>query len=489
MNTPRPPQAKIDLWCEIMHRVGNRTLAAKEAGVPKATFLRYTRHIPGSPLGGGFNPIHAHRHPERIVQADQSPGSGHGELSDMGKRLEREGREPIAVAVEVVKAVEPQPKAIDWAESGDVANVSFSSDKIIKTVEDALQYGEVDTSVWFVKSWKCGSWPTTMRLRNGQDANKRWLPDSGHVKLNWTVKLELARILPKPFKQASDAIFERLANHAPIYTPITRSKPKSPHLLEIDLFDCHFGKLAWRAETGQDYDLRLAAMVFRNAVQDLAGYAAGFEIDRILLPIGNDFYHVDTLNSTTTSGTHVDSDGRYAKIIECGELSIIKAIEYLRLIAPVSVIWVPGNHDRVASYHLARTVSAWFRQSDDVEVDLSPKVRKYFEYGKTLLGFSHGHQEPHRGLPMLMATEEPEAWARTTRREVHLGHLHHSRRTDTRAVGDQDGVSVRILQSLSGKDAYHAEKGFGGRRAAEAFLFSKDGETAANFQVSARDAA
>ncbi|MGZ6045578.1 MAG: hypothetical protein ACXWNW_13705 [Isosphaeraceae bacterium] len=386
-----------------------------------------------------------------------------------------------------MSAPEPEPDSnVTTRTTGDRTVIEFATDKLIQSEADALAHAKVDLSVWQVASMTLSTWQVPIKLRV-VDAGGQRLSDAPHVKQMTGVKLELRRILPKPYHDATTLLFDRLRSYAPAYASHTFAKPATPHLLEIDLFDVHFGKLAWRAETGQDYDLRLASLVYRNAVEDLLGYASGFEVDRILLPIGNDFYHVDTLNSTTTSGTHVDSDGRYAKIIEAGEMAVVWAIERLTQVAPVSVLWVPGNHDRVASYHLVRTLAAWFRQCPHVDVDHSPKVRKYFEYGKNLLGYTHGHQEPHRALPMLMATEESAAWARTTRRAWRIGHLHHSRKTETRAVGDHDSVSVQIMQSLSGKDAYHFERGYGGRRAAEAFILSADGLTAANFQVSARE--
>jgi hypothetical protein len=469
-----------------MRRVGNRTLAAREAGVPKATFLRWTRAIPGSPKGGGFNPIHAHKHPERSAWAEER-------RADV-----RPGREPIAVTQPMRRALdeaepvdagppEPEPRAIDWEESGDTASVSFSSDKLVKTEAEALAFAEVDTSVWYVKSWKCGGWSTPVKLRRGQDANGRWRADLGHVKQNWRVSLELARILPKPHQEALDAIYERIRQHSPSVPAIHRARPKTPHLLEVDLFDVHFGKLAWRAETGEDYDLKIAERIYRDAVEDLCSYAAGFEIDQIVLPVGQDLLHIDNLNNTTTAGTPQDVDGRLAKIVEVAEMSVIWAAEYLAKIAPLKVIWLPGNHDRLSSYMLVRTLAAWFRNSPGVEVDASPNVRKYHHYGVNLIGYTHGDRERPASLPLIMATEQPKAWSESLYREFHIGHRHISKRVQSTAVDTHDGVAVRTLQSLSGRDAWHHASGYvGGRRAAEAFLMARDKVMTANFQVSLR---
>lgn len=467
-------QDEVDLMIETVARLGNRTKAAEELGIPRTTVLNYTKgKVAGSPMGGGFNPIH------------------------LGKR---EGREPIDVAQRAEAAatqasmgnpaegpVEPEPKPIEWTERGNEATATFSADRLIRTEAEALEYAEIDQSIWYVKSMEIGGWTTNMRLRAGQDADKRWRPDSGHTKQNWRISLKLARILPKSFRAAHEAIFERMKEYAPRYQPIRYVKPTTPHLLEVDLFDVHFGKLAWARETGEDYDLKIAERVFRDAVEEILSRAVGYEVERIILPVGNDFFHIDNPNNQTTNGTPQDQDGRYAKMIEVGELALIWAVEKLREVAPVDVLYVPGNHDRMSSLHAVRTLWAWFHNCPDVTVEMEPKTRKYVHYGKTLIGFTHGNEEKASSLPGIMATEEPHLWAASCYREWHRGHKHSAKRTETTPVETVDGVKIRDLQSLSGKDAWHARKGYGGgKRAAEAFLYCKRTGDTHSFDVSVR---
>jgi hypothetical protein len=80
-----------------------------------------------------------------------------------------------------------------------------------------------------------------------------------------------------------------------------------------------------------------------------------------------------------------------------------------------------------------------------------------------------------------MAVEESERWAATTHREFHVGHLHTKRTTEPVTVDDKLGVTVRILRSLSGVDAWHASKGYISTRGAEAFVYRKAGGVVANF--------
>jgi hypothetical protein len=84
-------------------------------------------------------------------------------------------------------------------------------------------------------------------------------------------------------------------------------KPSGGVLLEIDVFDPHFGKLAWRHETGEDYDISITTERYHNAIHNLLEKASKTEtIERIIFPVGNDLLHTDTMSGTTTAGTRQD---------------------------------------------------------------------------------------------------------------------------------------------------------------------------------------
>jgi len=251
--------------------------------------------------------------------------------------------------------------------------------------------------------------------------------------------------------------------------------PASPHLLTVSIFDHHFGKLAWAAETGENYDLKIAERLYLAAVDDLMDKTKGYPVEKILFPVGQDFYHIDNGNNTTTNGTPQDADGRYGKIIATGEMACIHAIDRLRTVAPVEVVWIPGNHDRTTSYHLCRVLQAWYRNEDRVTVNVGDELRKYFRYGVNLIGLTHGNEEKHADLPMLMANESRVDWAETTHHEFMTGHYHRAKQLHFLPLDTQGGVLIRTLPSLSAADAWHKMRGyFGGERTAEAYLHSKE---------------
>lgn len=382
-----------------------------------------------------------------------------------------------------------EPARVFTEKSDGTAVVSLRTDKVVKTLEDALAAAEVDESVWFVDHWETSAWTVPMKVEQGQDAGGKWKAAQPIQTQQYRVKVYLKRILPRSLQAATEAVYARMQDYAPKYPapPKVRNGSGKPFLAVFGLFDVHFGKMCWAAETGENYDLKIAEAVYCNAVDDMLAESANRPVERFLLPIGNDFYHIDNSRNTTFAGTPQDVDGRYAKVIETGEMAVIWAVEKLSTTASVDVVWVPGNHDPTTSYHLARTVAAWFRRCPRVSVDADPNPRKYFGYGKTLIGLTHGNEEKVVDLPSIMATERPNEWAKAHCREWLVGHQHRSRQYQTKPIDTHQGTTVRVLQSLAGTDAWHHRKGYvGTRHAAEVLYYGKERGYAGHAVVPAR---
>jgi hypothetical protein len=293
----------------------------------------------------------------------------------------------------------------------------------------------------------------------------------------WLKRIEGAASVTEVWEEMLSDIESRSARKP---RPVVR-KGRERNLLEIAIQDLHIGKLAWIEETDNNYDTRLAVEAAEFAIDDLLAQSRGYPLERILFLLGNDFFHYDNLSGTTSAGTPQDRDSRFAKMFLAGQRLATTSIEMLANVAPVDVMVVPGNHARIAEWNLGQVVGAWFRNDARVTVNNAPKPRKYYEYGKTLLGFAHGDEEPHTKLPLIMAQEAADKWARTRYREIHLGHLHTSQVRESKPVDGVNGVRVRILQSLSGTDKWHKDKGYIGEPGcAEAFVWSHERGLRAN---------
>lgn len=364
---------------------------------------------------------------------------------------------------------EPTPElSRKFQENEDVASVVFNTDKPIKTLDEAMEEAQVDTDVWYPERFEVTDWTVGMKV--GEKGNEQVIRSQ-----QYRVKVYFKRIAKRSILEAVNAIYDRLASKAPkLPKPPLKLKSSDEYMGVFALFDVHFGKLAWAAETGKNFDLKIADTIFRDAVVKLVDQSKHRSLAYAVMPLGNDFFHFDSINKTTTAGTPQDTDGRYSKVIATGELAFIWAIEQLAAICPVHVPVVPGNHDYHSSFHLARTVNAYFRNCKHVHVDLEPAPRKYVRWKSTLIGLTHGDKIAPDKLPNVMATERPQDWAETTCHEWLIGHGHRSRKWVTKPVDTHDGATVRMLQSLSGTDFWHYANGYiGTRQAAEVYWYSK----------------
>lgn len=243
------------------------------------------------------------------------------------------------------------------------------------------------------------------------------------------------------------------------------------YLLEMPLMDFHLGKMGWGEETGDDYDMKIAAERWEQVVMEIVGKVKRYQlpIERVIFPVGQDFFHMDTTRNTTTKGTPLDSDTRWQKMYRRGIELLAWAVIELLNVAPVECMWVGGNHDQMLSYTATCYLDGYFREWEDVRVDLGAQPRKYVEYGRCLIGFSHGEDEGKR-IEDMMQVEVPELWGRTRFREWHLGHLH-----KRQLMNEEGGVLIRRVSTISGTDAWAAKMGFKGSvLMGQAFVWDKD---------------
>lgn len=271
-----------------------------------------------------------------------------------------------------------------------------------------------------------------------------------------------------------------MEKHAPEYEAIIRKKVKDAHALVLSISDLHIGKLALKSDTRETYNVKKAIKRAKEATNGILSRAIGYNLDKIILPCGNDLLHVDNANKTTTRGTPQDVSGVWHENFTAARKLYVELIEQLVQVADVHIMHVPSNHDYVTGYCLSDALYCWFNKSKNITFDLDMNHRKYVSYGNNLLGISHGDGAKMEQLPLLMANEAPNLWAETKYRYIYLGHIHHKDVFKFRSGKDYQGVTVEYLRSPSAADRWHSEKAFQhAKQAIEGFIHSKqDGQTA-----------
>jgi hypothetical protein len=353
-------------------------------------------------------------------------------------------------------------ESIEFNKTAENAAKLNMSSRTITTLEEALAVAKVDQTEWQVDRYTIGSYQSTLRTEGGPRTITMYKIQVWLKRIN----IMLVKSLKELVKQLPQIKTERLDK---------LGEPDGDYLLEIALSDVHFGMLAWGKETQYDYDIDIAEDLYLCAVKDLLAKTKGFPISRILFPFGNDFLHIDDPTNLTPKGHNVlDVDSRLIKIYTKAKKAVIKAIELCRQVAPVDITWVPGNHDPCSSYYLVDVLSHIYAEAPDVTVNISPKWRKFYSWGKCLVCFTHGSEEAIRDLPSIIATEEPILWGNSVYREIHIGHKHKKLELKWTGVETNPGTVIRMIPSIATCDSWSYRKGFiKSWHAAEAYLWDK----------------
>ena len=250
------------------------------------------------------------------------------------------------------------------------------------------------------------------------------------------------------------------ANYSPKVGEFKRKPVIDPVAYEISLPDIHYGKL-------HELNLKEVEQQYMLVVQELVAKASGLEIEKFVLPIGNDGMNSEGMRRTTTKGTPQEESAGWKDTFRGYWQLITRAVDYLKERAPVDIIVVSGNHDYERMFYAGDVLAGWYRNDANVTVDNSYSSRKYYEYGKNMLMFTHGDKEKPADMPLIMATEKPEMFARASHREVHCGHLHKE------MVNEYRGIKVRFIPSICPNDEWHKQMGYEAKRTGQAYIWNK----------------
>lgn len=261
-----------------------------------------------------------------------------------------------------------------------------------------------------------------------------------------------------PEQSSLDAIQEfaqSLADGVKGLAPVSRG-PKRQAADLMCLYpwgDPHFGMYAWWQDAGADFDLDIAESQTCAAVDRLVSSAPEGSVG-VLLNLG-DMFHADNQRNVTNSGHQLDVDGRWAKVQQVGLRAKIHCIR--RMLEKHSKVIVrinKGNHDGHSSYALALMLSCFFHNDPRVEVDLSPGTCWYYQFGRVMIGSTHGDTIKGKDMGAVMAADMPKEWGATTHRYWFVGHVHH------KDVKEYPGVIVEYVRTLAARDAWHQGQGY-----------------------------
>lgn len=269
-----------------------------------------------------------------------------------------------------------------------------------------------------------------------------------------------------------DAAIEAFCDELPRATaqPILSDPNYDENLLALyPVFDLHIGAMAHKHECGENYSTDISEKVLKNFFDYSVGVSP--KAKKAVLLIGGDFLHSDGLDAVTPASGHVlDQDSRYAKLVHVAIRSVRRAVALmLDKHEEVEIQIIEGNHDQAGMIWLRASMAAYFEDEVRVTVDTSPMILHRTKWGKTLLGYTHGHTMKKADTRLAaMATDFREEFGTSKYIYTHSGHWHHQTITEgTLGIDEVHG-------QLGAKDAYAARGGWRSYRQAAVIVYSKE---------------
>ena len=287
---------------------------------------------------------------------------------------------------------------------------------------------------------------------------------TGEAKIAW-IKTDVDR--DEQLKQ----ILESFKISIESYKPIPKVKAPTKTLEDIitvyPMGDPHIGMYAWSAETGEDFDCSIAENDLRNAIVHLVEKAPSSDVC-IILNLG-DFFHSDGSTNTTTKGTRVDVDTRWARVLDIGITLMMDCVhlclqKHKRVIVKNNI----GNHDRQTAQVLSLCMKHAFKNNPRVEIHEPSNPFFIYEFGKNMIFSTHGDGVKPKQAQGVVANYYPEIWGRTEHRYGYFGHFHHEERFEL------NGFVGEIFNTLASSDAWHHASGYRSKRNMKCLVLDKE---------------
>lgn len=342
-----------------------------------------------------------------------------------------------------VKGINEILEGSNYKESFEIKNDgSQVSDKLIvinetdsKTPEFMLEAHGYDPKEWELVNSRNNIWNTNDK-RNGVQT------------------LYSSKITVRPLSNGftiHDLVDVIQRDTKPVYTKINQLPVERESLLEIPLFDMHFG-------IGDlEYYTPVMEKIKNKII--LGNYS------HVLFIIGQDLLHNDNFKGMTSNGTSIDKV-QMEKAWEDAEAFfgtlILTAIKHSQ---KVVVSYSGGNHDEALGWAFVRRLEALYPQAS---FDTKFKSKKAFVWNKIFIGYTHGDKGAARVIEAF--TEEyREDLLRCTVRELHTGHLHAEKSKD------KFGIMHRTLSTKAKTDDWHYDQNFmGAMKRFQLFEYSTD---------------
>jgi hypothetical protein len=288
--------------------------------------------------------------------------------------------------------------------SKGVGEVVANFSEEVKSLDELIEKCHIDTDKWEITKYVQNFW--------GNGGNPHW-----QVKA-WLAKKSAEQVF-------QDSFVDFLASYQPVSQEVMSPKfsPEKPNgMLVINKQDSHLNK--WDVDGDNNVLDRLAKIMYK--VEVIAAQAElSNNLEEITYIIGSDEFNSEYTNATTKGtpqqNTHTYHDS-FRYICDHEVLMITMLLQYAK---HVNVVYVAGNHDEFVGWHMVNWLQTYFRNTDRLTIDSSPKYRKYVSYGNSALMFNHGDAIKPAKLAALFPIEYRDQWSFHHNFYIFTGDKHH----------------------------------------------------------------
>jgi hypothetical protein len=294
-----------------------------------------------------------------------------------------------------------------------VGEIVIRTKEEIKNLDDLIEKCKIDTNKWEITKYVQNYWGNT-------------------EKPYYQVKAWLSK------KEEEQLFQDSFTDFLKSYSPVSKEIPLPTTIIEkpnaalvINKQDAHYNK--YDVDGENNISERFARLMYRvNTILNQATLSNN--LDDIIYVIGSDDFNSE-FTGTTTKGTPQQNIETYHKSFEAvceHEIAMIELL--LKYSKGVTILYVPGNHDEYVGWHMINWLQTYFRNTDRLQFDCSPKYRKYVSYGVTAMMFNHGDAVKPAKLAGIFPMECREQWSNHEVFYIFTGDKHHELSQDFNGI-------------------------------------------------------
>ena len=235
----------------------------------------------------------------------------------------------------------------------------------------------------------------------------------------------------------------------------------------LEIGDAHIGMLSHAAETGENYDLKIAEREICTAIGILIDELPNCE--RMVINDLGDLSHYQNFNALSESGHQFDFDTRFPKMIYvCVRVMRFIVEKCLTKAKHVDVIVNQGNHSRTNDIWMAVLLREVYGNTGRVHVLNNENIFIAYRMGNTLVMTHHSDKCKPNMLANVMTNDFRKDYGETEHHYIDIGHVHHGM-----VMKEHPGIFIESFNHLAALDKWAHDSGYRNRKSITIILRSK----------------